>query len=255
MLQRSFDFLADDAVWWSGRLNDRFGKAADLPRFDPLRQLIRSLLGSRTRDAVSLDAFHRLLERWPQPAKLADATPAAVERVIANVTFAEKKAVYLPAALQMIGAEKKDYSLDSLARLSVPDALAWLERLPGVGRKVAAATLNASTLRMPAFIVDSHVHRVLQRLGVIGETTAPRTASELVTAGGGLEADGLLNLFGGMKRLGQRICRFEMPDCAQCPLAQRCRLARRRDADPLVRRLSTSGSRRWSGLSSFRAGR
>lgn len=110
--------------------------------------------------------------------------------------------------------------------MRVEDALAWLERHPGVGRKVAAATLNASTLKRPVFIVDSHVHRVLWRIGFIGGKASARAASELVTASASsLGADDLLELFAQMKLLGQTICCFDRPHCSICPLMDCCRTA------------------------------
>jgi endonuclease-3 len=110
--------------------------------------------------------------------------------------------------------------------MRVEDALAWLERHPGVGRKVAAATLNASTLNRPVFIVDRHVHRVLRRIGFIGERACARAASEIVTASASsCTADELLELFAQMKLLGQTICCFERPHCTICPLNDCCRTA------------------------------
>lgn len=151
-----------------------------------------------------------------------------VASVISTVTFAEDKAAHLVEALRMIAAERPDFDLGFLAFVPIGEAIAWLERLPGVGRKVAAATLNASTLKRPVFIVDSHVHRVLVRLGFIGTRALPRSASELVTASARtLTADDLLELFAQMKRLGQTICRFDAPDCRACPLARCCRTAAR----------------------------
>ena len=212
---------------WKARLSPSLGLLINPPRRTPLGQLVKSVISSRTRDAVSLDAYRRLRRRWPKAGALARASSVEVENILSDVTFPEKKAVYLPAALRLIEKEHPDFRLDFLASLSVWEALAWLERLPGVGRKVAAATLNASTLQRRVFIVDSHVHRVLQRLGFIGMRTPPRAASELVTASAnGFSAHDLLELFAQMKQLGQTVCRFETPDCASCPLADRCRTAR-----------------------------
>ena len=225
-MQESFDFAGAEIVRWRAGLGRRFGSLGSVPRRRPIGQFVKSLISSRTRDAVSLAAYRRLGRRWTNVADLACAPPTAIERAIADVTFAEKKAVHLPAALRLIGSERPDFSLDFLGAMPVPDALAWLERCPGVGRKVAAATLNASTLRRPVFIVDSHVHRVLQRLGFVGEKASARAASELVTASASpLGADDLFELFAQMKRLGQTICRFEEPACSICPLAHCCRTA------------------------------
>jgi len=226
-MQESFDFGAAEVLRWREKLTPSLGRLVDPPRRSPLGQLVKSLISGRTRDAVSLAAFHRLLVCWPRPDALASASPAAVEREIALVTFAEVKAEHLVETLAMIAGDHPDFDLAFLGAMRVEDALAWLERHPGVGRKVAAATLNASTLKRPVFIVDSHVHRVLVRLGFVGEKASARAASELVTASARfLDADGLLELFAQMKRLGQTICRFEQAHCTICPLAGGCRTAR-----------------------------
>lgn len=73
------------------------------------------------------------------------------------------------------------------------DALDWLERFPGIGPKVAAATLNASTLAMPVFIVDSHMHRILLRFGFIGPRATAEQGRDAVTAALP-DADALLEL-------------------------------------------------------------
>jgi len=228
-MQESFGFGAGEIEHWRQQLTPRFGHLVDVPRRTPLGQLVKSLISSRTRDAVSLAAFHRLLVRWPRAQDLATAPPPEVEREIALVTFADVKAEHLVETLRMIAAERPDFDLGFLGAMRVEDALAWLERHPGVGRKVAAATLNASTLKRPVFIVDSHVFRVLQRVGFVGTKATARTASELVTASAAsIGADGLLELFAQMKRLGQTICRFDAPHCRACPLADCCRTAWKR---------------------------
>lgn len=223
-MQSSFDLAGAQIAGWRERLIPSFGRLVNVPRRSPVGQLVKSLISSRTRDAISLAAFHRILVHWPRPDELAAALPSAVEREIAIVTFAEVKAEHLVETLRMIRSEHPDFDLSFLGAMRVEDALAWLERHPGVGRKVAAATLNASTLKRPVFIVDSHVHRVLQRVGFIGEKASARAASELVTGSAtSLGADDLLELFAQMKLLGQTICRYAEPQCAICPLKDCCR--------------------------------
>ncbi len=93
---------------------------------------------------------------------------------------------------------------------------------PGVGPKVAAATLNASTLAMPVLIVDSHVHRILLRFGLIGPRATAEQGRDVVTAASN-DARALLELFVRLKRLGQTVCRPYAAQCGGCPLAPRCR--------------------------------
>lgn len=226
---RMFDFESRDIAFWDHALSHRFGRLIDPPRRKPIGQLVRSMLGGRTKDDVALRAYHRLGRRWPKAAALAKASPAEVEREIHEVTFAGAKAGHLPAAVSRIQTDFPGFLLDGLAAMPVEKARAALERYPGVGQKVAASTLNASTLRRPIFIVDSHVHRIMIRLGIMSENASARAASELVTnSGHALGADGMFQLFRNMKRLGQTICRFETPACDGCPLATRCRTGQRR---------------------------
>jgi endonuclease III len=223
LVQESFDFAADDLVFIRCSLTARSGHLVECQRRKPIWQLARSLIGSQTYDWIAEPTLRRLQERWPEPRDLAAASSIAVLRTIRSVNHAEAKAVRLVAAFRWIGRERPDYDLSFLRARPVHLALAWLERLPGVGPKVAAATLNASTLRMRVFIVDSHVHRILLRFGLIGPRADPREARDQVTAAAAtFDADDLLELFAQLKKLGQTLCRPFHAACADCPLALRC---------------------------------
>jgi endonuclease-3 len=187
------------------------------------------MISARTRDAVSQAAYDRLVARYGGPATLAQATAADVAHTICEVTFAEVKAAHLVAALRRIATTDGGFALANLAELPLGDALAWLERLPGVARKVSASTLNASTLRRPVMIVDTHVLRVLQRLGFVPRAADYRAASEAVTAAmPNWTGDDFLGFHIALKRLGQTLCRWDAPDCTACPLATDCPVGRRR---------------------------
>jgi endonuclease III len=222
-MQESFDFATGDLAYIRKTLTRTFGKLAKFERRDPIWRMVRSLIGSQTYDIIAEPAFERMKQRWPHPQLLAATTPAAVLAVIHDVNHAEDKAENLIETLRRIGRERPDYDLSFLRAWSVRDALSWLERLPGVGPKVAAATLNASTLRMRVFIVDSHVHRILLRFGFIGAHASAEQGRDAVTAAAGaFGGDDLLELFAQMKRLGQTLCRPFKAHCEHCPLAPRC---------------------------------
>ncbi len=247
-MQTSFGFDTGDISFIHTTPSRRFGRLQPFQRREPIWRMVRSLIGARTYDTIGEPALERLIARWPHPRQIAEATPEEVEQVIADVTFADDKARNLVAALRWIGQEHPDYDLSFLANYSVREALTWLERLPGVGPKVAAATLNASTLRMRVFIVDSHVHRILIRFGFIGPQASAEAGRDAVTAAAAsLDADGLLELFAQMKQLGQTLCRFDTPACGQCPLARRCATASRvrsgRRSSPDIQRVSGQRAR------------
>jgi endonuclease-3 len=193
------------------------------PPRPPTGQLIKSIISSRTRDEVSGAAYERLKAQYHSASLLAAATPADVEHIIEDVTFADKKAAQLIEALHLIRFRRGDLSLSFLRDMPIDAALSWLEELPGVGRKVAASVLNASTLDRPVFIVDSHVMRVLGRLGFVDPASEPRVASEAVTATmHGWSARHFLQFHVELKRLGQLYCHPTGPECHLCPLIEEC---------------------------------
>ena len=233
VMQESFGFASGDVAEWSDCLIEWGGDPLPIQRRrrTPLGQLVKSILSSQTYDAISEAAYDALAKDVPFLADLADMSVARVIRPIARVTYAKAKAQFLVDTMQQIRAERPDACLDFLAAMPLERALLWLERLPGVQRKVAASTLNSSTLNLPVFIVDTHVLRVLSRLGFVDHHADYRAASEAVTAAmPRWDGDDFLRLHMLIKRLGQRICRYDLPICRRCPLATSCLTARHRFA-------------------------
>jgi len=191
---------------------------------DPLSELVSSLLSHRTRNADSGAAFKALRERFPDWAGVAAAPTAAVEAAIARVTWPEQKAPRIQAILRAIQAERGALSLDFLAELSVDDARAWLERLPGVGPKTSAAVLSFSTLRRPALPVDSHHHRVAARTGLIPSGLAVGPSHRVLSAQlpPDWDAQQVYDNHEVLMLHGQRCCFFRSPACARCPLLDLC---------------------------------
>jgi endonuclease-3 len=227
-MQSGFGFTGhDDILRWQKALAPVCALAGPLPRRSPIGALVKSMISGRTRDAVSLAAYDRLVAAFGTPGRVLGAGRESVLRCIRDVTHAEDKAAYVVGALGRIAAERKGFDLSFLAAPPLGEALGWLERLPGVGRKVAAATLNGSTLDRPVLIVDSHVLRVLRRLGFVDRHAEARGASEAVTAAmPEWEGGAFLDFHIATKRLGQSVCRFDAPDCVRCPLRTDCRSSR-----------------------------
>ena len=114
---------------------------------------------------MSLRAYNRLAARCPNWRDMAAASLEAVTAAIAEVTFPEPKARHVLETLNHIGRLHPDFDLGFLRELPVARVLDWLQTLPGVGPKVAAATVNFSTLGQAAFVMDTHILRVFERLG------------------------------------------------------------------------------------------
>lgn len=191
---------------------------------DPVSELVSSLLSHRTRNAESGAAFKALRARYPDWAAVAAAPTPDIEATIAAVTWPEQKAPRIQAILRAIQAERGALSLDFLAELSVDEARAWLERLPGVGPKTSAAVLSFSVLRRPALPVDSHHHRVAARTGLIpkGMAVGPSHAVLAAQLPPDWDAQQVYDNHEVLMLHGQRCCFHRDPACRRCPILELC---------------------------------
>jgi protein ImuA len=205
------------------RLSARFGRFRADERCDPVGQFILAFIGSRTLEATAVQARAKLLQRYSGWDGIADADVAEIQVLLKDVTFPEKKAAELKEALQVIRMRVGQVNLDFLADYDVPQALEFLENIHGVGRKIAAATLNFSVLCKRSFVIDTHVLRVLRRFGLVeknAETEAAYDAVMLATED--CDADALFELHCLIKTLGQTTCTQAQAMCASCPLSDIC---------------------------------
>jgi endonuclease III len=207
------------------RLARAFGPL-DPPRtWDPVEELVLTVLSQNTSDANSGRAFEELRRRWPTWEGLAAASPEDLADAIRSGGLANVKAPRILAILDEIAA-RQDGRIDlSWMRSASDDEVRdYLLSLPGVGPKTAACVL-AFSLGRPALPVDTHVHRVAHRLGFFGDRVDAARAhvvmEELVPPP--LRVD----VHVGMIRLGREICRAGKPRCEECPLNDLCPTAPR----------------------------
>jgi len=231
-MQTSFDFRqTEDLRSIRDCLSLQFGKIADKERLDPVSQFVRYFLGSRTLEHVSWSAFARLITRYRNWDAVADAPTSDIEALIRDVTFPEKKAPELKAALRKIRACYGKISFDFLVDLDIEQALFILKQIEGVGPKIAAATLNFSTFHGRAFVVDTHVQRVLQRFGFVRANASIEDVYDAVMAAADdFNADDLCELHYYLKTLGQMTCSHAQAQCFSCPLSDICLRASARAA-------------------------
>ena len=204
------------------RVADRLARAYGRPRRrrgDPLDVLVETVLSQNTSDLNSTRAFHSLKAAFPTWAGVAKARPALVERAIRVGGLARTKSRRIQALLLALHEREGGYDLGVLRRLPPPGAAARLAGLPGVGPKTRACVLLFAC-RHPAFPVDTHVHRIVGRLGLVeGGADAAKAQAVLepeVPKGRALDLH--LNLI----RLGREVCRPRAPRCSQCALRRLC---------------------------------
>jgi len=192
--------------------------------FDPLSELISSLLSHRTRNADSGRAFKALRARYADWSALMNAPTEEVEETIRGVTWPEQKAPRLQAVLRTIEERHGALSLDFLGAMPVDQARAWLESIPGIGPKTSAAALSFSNLRKAALPVDSHHHRVAQRTGLIPKSVAvgPSHAALSALLPPEWDAQQVYDHHEVMMLHGQRCCFFTNPACRRCAVLDLC---------------------------------
>lgn len=192
---------------------------------DPVSELVSSLLSHRTRNADSGRAFKALRARFPDWSAMIEAETGEVEALIHGVRWPELKAPRLQEVLRAL-RDRQDgaLTLDFLAGMEVEAARRWLEALPGVGPKTSAAVLSFSVLRMPALPVDSHHHRVAQRLALIGPKVDVGPSHPILRAQlpEDWSAQALYDNHEILMLHGQKICHFRRPACDRCPLTDLC---------------------------------
>lgn len=176
---------------------------------NPFIILISCLLSLRAKDLITLPICLHLFQLYKMPQDFVDVPVADIERIIYKIGFYHKKAVVL-----------KQVSAELILRFDgrVPSTRAELLSLPGVGIKTANLVLGVG-FGIPAICVDTHVHRIVNRLGLVQTKTSEETErllSAIVPQDYWIELNRLLIMW------GQNICVPLSPKCLQCQLASVC---------------------------------
>ena len=207
------------------RLRKRFGPLEPPRSSDPLQELVLTVLSQHTSDLNAERAFADLQAAFPGGwGQIVDAPTAAVADAIRSGGLANSKAPRIQAILEEVRDREGAFDLSSLRRLPDAEARDYLMSLPGIGPKTASVVLSFA-LGRDALPVDTHVHRVSRRLGLIPSKASAERADRILHD---LVPDGLRTpLHVGLIRLGREICKAPTPRCAQCPLKDLCPTAPR----------------------------
>jgi len=185
-------------------------KIAEESQEDPFEVLISTMLSAQTRDSVTAAASARLFRVARTPRTMARLTARRIQKLIFPVSFYRHKAVHVRQTCRILVERHKGH---------VPGTMAELLALPGVGRKTANLVLILSFKSLKNICVDTHVHRISNRLGWVRTRTPEETEQALYKA-----TDErwwpYVNLY--LVTWGQNVCKPVYPRCGACVIRAHC---------------------------------
>jgi endonuclease-3 len=174
------------------------------------RMLVQTILAARNTDENALAAAKELFAKYKTPAEIAKAPLPILEKLVKKGVFYKMKAKSIKGLSQML-VEK--YSS------KVPKTMEELVELPGVGRKTANIILSYAYGKAEGIAVDTHVFRVVNRIGIVSEKTPEKTEFALLKI---VPKQYWLDFNRIFVMHGREICFARKPACDKCPLTKWC---------------------------------
>lgn len=200
-------------------LRETYGYLVQPPGGEALGELIGTILSQSTSDINSARAYQRLRAMFPHWEDVLDAAEDEIYEAIKPAGLGRMKAPRIKQTLREVLRRRGELKIDFLAELPLEDAKRWLTSLDGIGPKTAACVLLFA-LGRPALPVDTHVHRVSRRLGLIAPRVSAERAHAMLEAA--LAPEQVYTFHVALIRHGRRVCHALRPACGACALRGLC---------------------------------
>ena len=201
------------------KLEHAYGSPRWTPHHDPLGELIATILSQNTSDVNADRAYAALRAAFHSWDEVAEAQPDALVATIRSGGLAKLKGQRIQEILRTLKARQGELRLDRLMEMPMPAARAFLAEFAGVGPKTIACVLLFACGH-PAFPVDTHIHRVATRLGLLPSgCTAERAHAVLEPL---IPPTQVYAAHVNLIRHGRTVCRSRLPDCQHCCLRTLC---------------------------------
>ena len=189
------------------------------PPSDPLDMLIGVILSQATTNANSDRTFAALKEKYSTWEDALNARESSIAKTIHLGGLANQKAKVIKNLLRQIKEEHGSLDLNFLHKLSTKDSVAYLKKFRGIGPKTIACTLLFACHKN-IFPLDTHIFRILRRVGMIPQKCSDEKAHKILDA---IVPDGKFYSFHvNLIRLGRTICKPQNPMCERCPIVEYC---------------------------------
>jgi endonuclease-3 len=202
-------------------LEAEYGRQKRYSSKTAVEQLIATVLSQRTTYANEMHAYNALREAYPSWEEVAEAPVEHIQTLIAKSNYPEIKAPRIKELLTIILEKEGGFEMKFLEEIPVNEALKWLMELPGVGFKTATFVMLFS-LKRAALPVDTHVHRVSTRTGILPAKISLEKAHVKLMEMLPHIPDELLNFHKLLFKHGQRVCTWSSPKCGSCAIATYC---------------------------------
>lgn len=196
----------------------KFFKIEKPRKVNPLDILIATILSQNTNDLNSHRAFKNLKEKFPTFESILTAEVKEIEESIKIGGLASQKAKRIRNLLAELKKKTGTFDISFLKDMSIEDAMKFLTSFEGVGLKTASCVLLFG-FNKSIFPVDTHIHRILNRVGVVKTKTPDQTflaVQKLIPAGYAYQ------LHVGLIKFGRMVCRARDPLCGVCPIYEIC---------------------------------
>lgn len=201
------------------RLLEYYGEPEQPDSLSGMEYLVETILSQNTNDVNRDKAFKNFQEKYNSWEEVEKADREELTETIRVAGLGPTKAERIQEALKIIREERGEYSLEFIDDMDIEEGKKWLTKIPGIGPKTAAIIL-CFHFGKPVIPVDTHVHRVSKRLGLIPENASREKAHEL------LEEEVPDDIKYEFHRLlidhGREFCKARNAKCCEGPLADLC---------------------------------
>lgn len=235
----------------AGKLEKLLGiprQARKLP--SALDMLIATILSQNTNDKNSHRAYTKLKKTFPRWEDVAAAPVGRVKTAIRSGGMANQKSARIKEALAIVKSRYGKYDLSALRKKSDEAVIEELTTMNGVGFKTASCVLLFSMGR-DVFPVDTHVHRICNRLGLASNTSTPEKTYERMKDL--IPKSKAYSFHTNLIRFGRKICRSSNPACDICPLYTECSFDGKMPRENFTRRVPSTADHDFMLLDNVRA--
>ncbi|NWG26949.1 MAG: endonuclease III [Ignavibacteriaceae bacterium] len=197
---------------------------------NPIDALIATILSQNTNDRNSFQAYQNLKEKYKSIDELANAPRSEIEKVIRVAGLGKQKSASIKSFLITLKKKNGKLNLQHIRKMSDDEILDELTSIKGIGVKTASCVLLFS-LDRNVCPVDTHVHRTLNRIGLVKTNTPDKTFEHIKNE----LPDGIAHQFHtNLIKLGREICKPAKPNCSICPLLQICNFKKKNFEIPQI---------------------